>query len=205
MADGGGIHCLWIKCDDGNCCERCFNVWFVIVKPWRRLRKTLTTSPADDTIDFEIAHLRQKEFLPIIMAGILCCSKGWWSSLPDHASGVRGHGRCARGRKVQGNPEKTAGGVQRSRWKTVFELDKDKKRLEVLQREIGKNLLGESLYSNESGRYLRVLLRKNRPSLLNHVLTECAVQRIPEPWIVTHNIQNFTKLKKVLAKATKTW
>jgi hypothetical protein len=53
--------------------------------------------------------------------------------------------------------------------------------LEVLQREIGKTLLGESLYSNESGRYLRVLLRKNRPSLLNHVLTECAVQRIPEP------------------------
>lgn len=24
--------------------------------------------PADDTINFEIAHLRQKEFLPIIMA-----------------------------------------------------------------------------------------------------------------------------------------
>ena len=36
-----------------------------------------------------------------------------------------------------------------SRRKTVFELDKDKKQLEVLQREIGKTLLGESLYSPE--------------------------------------------------------
>ena len=31
----------------------------------------------------------------------------------------------------------------------MFELDKDKKQLEVLQREIGKTLLGESLYSPE--------------------------------------------------------
>ena len=30
--------------------------------------------------------------------------------------------------------------------------------------------------------------RKNRPSLLNHVLTECAVQRIPDPWIVTSSV-----------------
>ena len=36
-----------------------------------------------------------------------------------------------------------------SRRKTAFELDKDKKQLEVLQREIGKTLLGESLYSPE--------------------------------------------------------
>ncbi|MCM1181416.1 MAG: recombinase family protein [Clostridium sp.] len=35
------------------------------------------------------------------------------------------------------------------RRKTVFELEKDKRQLEVLQREIGKTLLGESFYSPE--------------------------------------------------------
>ena len=35
------------------------------------------------------------------------------------------------------------------------------------------------------GAIFRVLLRKNRPSLFYHILTECAAWRIPVPCIIT--------------------
>ena len=119
--------------------------------------------------------------------------------------------RCSRAWTVRQRKKSTRKSWKNSRRRTTQQMEN---RLWAGQGEkaVGspaawdrENPVGGKPLFERIGAIFRVLLRKNRPSLLNHVLTECAVQRIPEPWIVTHNIQNFTKLKKVLAKATKTW